>query len=254
MADNDPTDPNPAQNNQAPPAGNSKQDQKGTSPDKDTSASVAMAKELGETKAKLEAAQARVSQIEPVLETIYSNEELLKKATEVHNKRLGVTPPDKPAEPVKPSPETVDTRNSQIKMIVDKFSEDHGIDKLDAEGKKAMNEKVGNELGEMLDPMGNKTLQQILETVSLTKLPHFLEKAYTLATKDQIVKDAEDRGRQKAIEENTGIIGTMASSSINPENITLTAAQKKVAQGLGIPEDKYLERVKEITAREGQLY
>lgn len=258
MAD-DPANPNPAQNDPTASAGVSNKGSEGTPTDKTTPDAVAMAKELGETKAKLEAAQARVEQLEPVIQTIYSDEELLKKTTDIHNKRTGVTPKDEPKKDDKiattpVSATELDNRNAIIKTAVDKFSIDKGIDKLDKDKQTEINTKVGAELKEMLDPMGNKTLQQIMETVSVTKLPQFLEKAYFLATRNEQIESAKAEGKKQATSESMGIIGSIPSSSLETSDVTLSNKERDIAKKQGISEEKYLENKKEILKRDGQLF
>lgn len=259
MADGDPNS-DPTKNDPAASAGDLNKDKKGTPDDKTAADAVAMAKELGETKAKLEAAQARNAVLEPVMQTIYSDEELLKKATEIHNKRTGVAPKDEPKKDDKiattpqPSATEIDNRNAHIKLSVEKFSQDHGIDKLEKDKQAEINTRIGNELKEMLDPMGNKTLQQIMETVSVTKLPQFLEKAYFLATRNEQIESAKEEGKKIAAGESAGIIGSIPSSSITPDSVTLTAKEKEIAQKTGVSEEKYLENKKEILKRNGQLF
>lgn len=219
---------------------------------------VALAKELGEAKAKLERLEKYQSEVDPVLQTIWADEEALKVVTDKHNKRLGVTPTDPttpdPTKPPPPSPVEVENRNAHIKSIVDKFSTDKGIDKLDPEAKKEINIKVGAMLQDMLDPKGNKNLQQIMEDVSLTKLPQFLENAYYLATKDSTVAEAIERGKREALGQSVGVMGSIPSSAPNTSEVVLTPTEKETAAKMGIPEDRYLARKKEIASQEGQLY
>ena len=219
---------------------------------------IAMAKELGETKAKLEILEKYQTEVDPVLQTIWSDEDTLKAVTEKHNKRLGVTPADPkpaaPTAPAAPSAVELENRNAHIKSIVDKFSADKGIDKLDEEAKKQMNTKVGAMLQDMLNPKGNKNLQQIMEDVSLTKLPQFLENAHYLATKDERENQAREQGKQEALGQAVGVVGSMPASSVNPEQINLTPKEKDIATKMGISEERYLARKKEIAKQDGALY
>lgn len=262
MAD-DNSNGNSGQDKSAASAGESDKDQKGATQDKSSSDAVALAEKVG----KLEAENANLKQyqerVDPVIQTIWSDSDTLQKVTDVHNKRLGINVNDDKSDkkddkiattPVKPSATELDNRNGLIKTIVDKFSTDKGIDKLEKDKQAELNTRVGAELKEMLDPMGNKSLQQIMETVSVTKLPQFLDKAWFLATRNEQMQMAKSEGRKEVTDEGTGVIGSMASSSVTPDSVILSSKEKDVAQKLGISPEKYLENKKEIMKRDGQLF
>lgn len=260
MAENDPANSNPTQDNPTPPAGDPNQNPPGTSSAQTPPDHTKMAEELGKLKAENEALKKYQEQVDPVLQTIWSDQELLKKATEVHNKRLGITPQDKlenPPLPSAPDPKlqnsVTELRNNEIVEKVNDFYQRHGLDKLPNEEKKNLNTEVGRILMDILDPMGNKKdLKEALEDVPINKLNKFLEDAYFLATKDKQLEEARSRGIQEASVENRGIIGSMPSQSANPDTITLTAQEKAVAAKAGWDEKKYLEMKKYIATRPQQ--
>lgn len=254
MADDDPNS-NPVANN-APSSG-SPTDKSRPTIDPNAPDPVKMAEELGRLKKVEEEFSIYKGQVDPVIQTIWSDTETLKKVTDTHNKRLGVTPEDDKPIDINPPVLSIekDTRQALTGEKITRFYERHGIDKLDDETKKTVNEKVSVILKEMLDPMGNKkSLTEVIDDVPLASLDKHLDNAYFLATKDVQLEEAKLRGKQEATQEASGIIGSMPSSSITPDNTILTIAQKKVADSMGIPHDKYLARVKEIESRNNQIY
>ena len=248
---------NPPPNNDAPPqppTGGTSQSQNTTPANQSQTDSVELAKELGEAKAKLEILQNYQNQVDPILVTLHSDSELTQKVLDVHNKRLGITPPPTPADgenpPVPPPPSNteLDNRNAHIANIVKDFYTETGIDKMDEEAKKTINGAIMNQLRDILDPMGNKTDPQIFADVSLTKLPKFLKDAHFLATKDDQIKAAEERGRQNLAQEQVGILGSFSSTSIEPESIALTSKEREIIAKAGWDEAKYLENKKKLAA------
>lgn len=190
----------------------------------------------------------------PVIETLLQDEEMLNKLNEAHAKRLGIKLPDKnEGKDAKETPADAkidDTRKSIENSIVQEFNRNKGIDKMNPDQRKDFNQKMFGELSFLLNPKGDKSLDQILGEVSLQTLPAVLEKAYNLATLDeQKAKSAE-----KAVSEATmgmpGVMGSMPSgSSPDGEDITLSPAERQIAKEMGVAEDKFLQRKKEIAKR-----
>lgn len=256
-ASNNPPDSNvttpPAGDSPAAPAGN---------PPAGSSETVKMAEELGRLRKMEEDYKVYREKTEPVLETLWSDQELLNKANEVHARRTGQTPPagDPPKDPAtdpklaKIENDVRSNRNFAVTQVVNKFTQDRGIDKLPQDKQKEMNTKVGAALRDMLDPMGNKTLAQVLEDADINKLPIFLDNAFTLANREEMIENAKILGRQEAQREGLGVIGSVPSTTPEIEQMSLTPQQKQVAKKMGISEDAYLKNVKEIAARDNQLY
>lgn len=221
-------------------------------------AEVELAKKLGELEAENKALKEYQAKVDPVIETLWSDQELLKKTTELHNKRLGIsTEPvttDKTETPAAPSKIEVDNRNFAITQVVGQFNQAHGFDKMTPEQQKEFNQRVGMALQEHLDPMGNKNLQQIMEDVSVTKLPKFLENAYNSAFKDDIIARAKEEGKIEAQNSSLGVIGSMPSTSIETNNITLTAKERDICQKAGWDEAKYLENKKELAKKGNSIF
>lgn len=194
--------------------------------------------------------------VDPVLETLWSDQELLKVATEKHNKRLGIAvdPQPDPNKDKNNPPADPDNRNATINIINSSFEGKVGIDKLPDDKKKEARGLVGIMLKEMLDPKGNKTISQVFDEVSLTKLPWYLERAWDLVNKDNAIAKAKEEGANEVrsqYEEQTGIIGSIAGGSVPIDQITLTPKEKQIAASMGITEEKYLEQKKKIAEMRG---
>ena len=240
---------------------------KGEDKTKDT---ADLSKKLGSLETENTTLKSYQEKVDPVLQTIWADPELYKKVEAAYKKRLSGTAAEegeedkeeegeedkdkkKDKQPVRSATDS-DTRNAMIKKIVDDFSTKMKIDTLAAEDKKSMNVKVGAMLQEMLDPKGNKTLAQIMEDVPLTKLPQFLEHAYFLVNKDKVISDAKEAAKQETLTGSTGVIGGFSATSVEPDTMSLTPKEKAAAANIGVSEDKYLARKKEIAKRNNQLF
>lgn len=247
----EPQDPPPAP--PVPPAGEGKKEEpKGQDP-------TELAQKLGTAEAENKTLKDYKDKADPVLQTIFADHELYKKVEEAHQKRLGVATDDKKDDPKNKNGEDkagdTDTRRAMIVSVVNEFNKRHGMDKLTQEERTEINNKVGAQLKEMLDPMGNKaTLTQVMEDASLIKLPEFLDNAFYLVNRTKIVEQAKEQGKKEAAEENLGVVGGFSSISIEPDNAMLTLKEREIAKKMGISEDKFLARKKEIAQRRGELY
>ena len=256
-------DPNSTPTNNDPnstPTGGAPTDKGGTPPGNPASDPIKMAEEVGRLKKVEEDYKRYLGQTDPVIQTIWSDQELLQKVTETHNKRMGITPkdPDPTPDPQNPTPvptKDPDTRNWAIKQVVEGFHNKHGIDKFTEEQKTELDQKVAIVLRETLNPTGGKTLAQIMEDVPLDALPSHLDKAYYWATRDEREVQLKEQGKREALQEDIGYIGSLASASGgNSDAVTLTPKEREVARKMGIPEDKYLANKKELSQKNNQLY
>lgn len=233
---------------------------KGGAPSSPNQDVVAMAKELGEAKARVASLEDYQQKVDPVLQTIYSDQKVYDTVLQTHNKRLGIAVPEStddgenptaPQVPPAPSQTEIDNRVAHIQRTLKEFYEETGVNRMEEETKKAFIAKDGplmKELRDILDPMGNKNDAEIFQTVSVTKLRDFLDKAYFLATKNDQLKAAEERGRAGLNSESVGILGSFSASSVEPENVSLTPKEREIIQKAGWDETKYLERKKKLLA------
>lgn len=249
MADNDPQPPVVT-----PPAQPQPQPQPPAEPQKDTPPALS-ADEVNRLK-QIESDYFKYkSEVDPILETLASDDELLKTATERHNKRLGRIPADakkdgKENEETPEAKQLKDTRSALVDRISGEFESKYGLDKLPDDKLKEARGRLGVMLKRMLDPNDNKTMTQIFEEVSLKKLPEYLENAYYLANRNNEMKDAYEKGKSEVLsqyEGETGSIGSMASSSLSSgDDVSLSPIEKRVAQNLGVTPEAYLKNKKKL--------
>lgn len=216
-----------------------------------------MAEDLGMVRKENETLKDYQARVNPVIETIWSDPELLKQVESRHKKRLGIVDAEETSKDLQkqtPSATDVDTRNAVIKRTVDDFSDKYGISKMESKEKQDMNTRVGTMLKDLLDPRGNKRdLAEVMQDVSLTKLPFYLEQAYFLANKDNIVAAAKEQAKKEIQDASLGVMGSFSSTSIEPDSMTLSAREKDIADNMGVTHEQYLKNKKEIAKRNNNL-
>ena len=134
-----------------------------------------------------------------------------------------------------------DTRAAMERKIINDFEKEFGIDKLSTEDKQKAHAKVGQALRDLVDPNGSRTTTEILSSISLEKLPAFLENAFFVSNKETFLQE-----QTKRREAELGAIGSIPSSGGSSSELSLNDLERKAAQGMGIPEDKYKERKKQL--------
>jgi hypothetical protein len=200
-------------------------------------------KKLGEHSKEVETVRKQLSEWEALGKVIQGNPELEKQVRkEIANLTGKKEESEDKGKDKKPVAD--DTRKATEAIIISNFEKDKGITTLDPEKQKELYLKISNELADMLDPGGNKSSQEVLEGISLNKLPNYLEKAYRLATIGDEAEKARMEAYTKARQNNEAIIGSIPYSGGNSETIQLTPEQREVAKKLRIPEDKYLANLK----------
>ncbi len=213
---------------------------------------VALAKRVGELEQVAKEYEDYRQKADPVLETLWTDQELLAQATAAHNKRLGIkTETPAPKTPPAQFGGDSDTRMAMVLKTQSDFESKAGIDKLSPEDQQKVRGEVGYMIKEMLDPMGNKTMAQIWEEVSLVKLPWYLDKAHKLISRDRDLKSAQEQGKNEILsqyEGERGMVGSMPGGSVSADSVTLTPQERKVAAMQGISEEDYLKSKKEILA------
>ena len=176
-----------------------------------------------------------------VLKAIYADDRTKQDVERNMRKVMGISEDSSNKNGETKNTQSDETRKAVEGQIIQDFEGKHGLDTLDPEKKQEVFKKIGDELAEMLDPGGNKTYAQLLDSINLTKLGNMLDKAYFLADRDGIVKKAAESGRMKAIQDRGGIIGNISSSGRSEGKNTLDAEEKLVAGRLGISEEDYLK-------------
>lgn len=176
-------------------------------------------------------------------DAIYSDSELAKKVEAALQKKLGISMDTgkKDKGDGDAASEVADLRRAHENRVINDFSEKFGLNKLKTDEKESILKKIGGELADMVDPTGNKPMAEVLKGVSLEKLPKLLEKAYYLATMDDVMSGKDDVTRFASI----GRVSSSSSGSSDSDD-GLTQSELDVAKKLGIDPEKYKKRKKEI--------
>lgn len=139
-----------------------------------------------------------------------------------------------------------DARVALEQTIINDFERSRGLDNLDQDRRSKLNEKIGIELAEMLDPGGKKTYTEIIENIPLDRLPKFLDKAYRLATADDTAERARMEGLVSARQNNEAAFGNIPASSGKSDGVTLTPEEKVAARRMNITEEQYAKNKAEL--------
>ena len=144
----------------------------------------------------------------------------------------------------------VDNRRATEQIILNDFKKQFGIDKLPVEKQNESLGKIVNVVAELVDPAGKKPIREVLDTIPLDKLSRYLENGFYVANKDEYAEKVKLEALARSREADQGAIGSFSSSGVNSDTVSLTPEEKETAKKLGIPEDKYLLRKKEIVTKE----
>jgi phage I-like protein len=212
---------------------------KGKSPEEIADMYLQLEKKFGEHSKEVNDARQYLQERAVINELLAEDKELYSMFETRLKKKY--TPKDESDGEVKSDPRINDLRKSEENRIIGDFQRTLGIDQMPAEKRIEVMKKVSSELAEMVDPGGNKPIGQIISETSLSKLPKLLENAYFLAYKDSLI----DKGKLEPDLASIGSIATASSGKSDPIN-TLTERERDIAKKLGVSEDKYLERKKQI--------
>ena len=213
---------------------------------KDKSA-VEIAKAYVEAEKKMTDMATKVSKVDEMEKTlqqftqlgqiIEGNPALYKAVEEEVKRKSGQTDEKKPVD---------ETKMAMQEMIINNFENGFGLNTLQPEKRQVLHRKIGQELAEMFDPSGTKTYNQIISEIPPTKLRKYLDKAYKLATID----DVEERGRLEGLlqarQNSEAAVGSMPASSGKSSGPDLTAEERIVAKKMGISEKAYAEQKQKI--------
>ena len=194
--------------------------------------------ELGE-KRKFE------QQMSLVLQAIYSDSEMTERVKAKIAELSGQKPKGDTKE-TKIETKDTETRQAVEAQLIREFENKTGLSNLDSEKRGEVNQKIGQELAEMLDPSGKKTYAEILDSIDLSRLPTYLDKAYKLADLDGEIQGVVQEASVKARQNSNAAIGNIPSGGISASDVTLTPAERETARKMGIPEEDYLKNKKEL--------
>lgn len=216
----------------------------GKSPEELAKAYVELEKKLGEQSQELGESRKYREQVDVVLQAIWADKDIYNSVDKkIRELRGAPIQTDTNTNEGKPEPQSndTDTRKALETQIIDQFEKKFGLDQMESQKRRDMHTKIGTALAEMLDPGGTKTYQEILNDVSLARLPKYLDNAYFLANREELQKSITQSKENEA-----GAIGSIPSSSGRTSDLTLSASERDVAEKMGVTEEKYLERKKQI--------
>ena len=134
-----------------------------------------------------------------------------------------------------------DSRRYLENQIISDFQKKFGLERLPAQERQELMQKISTTWANMLDPKGRKTKQELLASVELDTLPTQLENAYWITHKDSL----DSRGDLP--NQDVASVGSMPTSSGKSEGGETTAEERKTAEKLGVSPDKYIKRKQQIS-------
>lgn len=207
---------------------------KGKSAEEITKAYLSLEKKLGEQSTEVGENRKKIKEWE-ALGTFIAQDPELKAMVE-----RKISPRQDPQSSAQ-KPKADDTRMALENQIVADFKGRKHLGNLDVEKRSALEARVGKELRELVDPMGKLSREEFMEHIELNKLPYLLEKAYRLATLDDVEEQARLKGHMEVMENNAAIIGSFPASSANAKVIRLTPDEQKVARKMGLSDEEYFK-------------
>jgi hypothetical protein len=169
--------------------------------------------------------------INPLLEEIRADPEIFNKLDERLRKK-GQPDTSQPTSADNKGKAADDVRSVASDLVLARFEEKHGIDKLTPDEQKSMRQKIGDVI---LELTGNT-----LSNVDLRRLGPVLDNAYVLANKDKIIEKSKLEALASAQGVEEASISSIQSSSEKGE-ATLTPEEARTADRLGLSRQQYLE-------------
>ena len=192
-------------------------------------------RKIGEMSAEVKAARDKEAKYQPILDTIWENQEIFNALDQALQNK------SKPKEdkPQGQSTAQDETRAATEGLIISRFEDRYGINKMTDNERVELKQKIGQEV---FDISGVS-----LSQVPLARLENILEKAYILANKDKLREAGKLEGIAEANANNAGAFGALPSSESKTETVTLSPKEREAAIKLGIGVEKYLEQKKKVS-------
>lgn len=198
-------------------------------------------KKLGEQSTEVKEAREKKKQIDVLLLALHKNPDLYQKVDKAVRKLQGMdeesTSDGGEKDPSHPKTENDDVRSERQTSIIGEFEKNYGLNKIPKEQRDKLNAEIGNELCELFDPTGTKTVREVLLSIPVNKLSKYLDKAYKLA-RPKVFTDDEMFGE----DDFSSIGGFSAGGSKSKSNHGLTPEELKTAEKLGVSPDKYAKQ------------
>jgi hypothetical protein len=186
-----------------------------------------MEKKQGEMGTELGQAREFMTVLQPLLDEIRDDPKLFAEL----DKRLRDKSGDK-SESVSDKEGSEEVRETAADIVIARFEEKYGVDRLPDEERRELRKKIGDEVFELTGKQ--------LTKLDLRRLPTVLDKAYFLANKEKLVEKSKLEALSEARNNNAAAIGSMPSSGGKSET-TLTHEESKIASKLGLSTEQYLE-------------
>lgn len=206
-------------------------------------------RKTGEMGAELGQKREFEKQMSIVLQAIYADPDLTDKVKKEIAKLSGEKPKGDTTPERKPDTNS-DVRKALEGQIMNDFSAKYGLNSLEADKKSEVFRGIADQLADMIDPGGNKSVAEVLDGIDLTKLPGMLEKAYILADRDGKITEAANESMKKADINRAAKFGSISSSNGVSDSESLTPDERETARKLDISEDKYLAQKKAINTKQ----
>jgi len=198
-------------------------------------------KKLGEQGDELRQSREFAQVVQPLLDEIRSDPELFKQLDEKLRKR------DQPTESAQDETKKDEKATAQDEsrqavsdLILAKFEEKHGINRLPTEDRT----KMRNRIGDIIFELTGKTLNG----VDLRRLDGVLENAYILANKDSLIDKSKLEALSPAKEVDEAGFPSVPSSPGKAETV-LTSEEADIAGKIGLTREQYLEGKKVLAKR-----
>ena len=185
-------------------------------------------KEYGRQSEEVRQAKEFAEVVQPLLEEIRNDPELF---ALIDKKLKGKTD----AKPDKKDDKTTvqaDVRDAAFDIMVARFEEKHGIDKL--------SEKEANDIRKKIGTISADMTGQSLDKIDLRRINNVLENAFLIANKDKLIEKSKLEALMTAQGISEAEIPSVPSSSGKTEE-TLTSEETRIAGKMGLTREQYLE-------------
>ena len=201
-------------------------------------------KKLGEQSSELGTSRKQLEQWKQIGDFIKKNPRL-QKAVQEEIERLNGQGGDQPNGGQK-SEGSDDTRIATESLVIADFEKRYGLGSLPKDKREKLNEAIGKELADIVDPGGRKTVAEAIRTIPVHRLSTYLEKAY----RNVASADREERARSEAFlsaQQNAEAAwGSFPSQQTRGDGVQLSEKQREVARKMGVTEEKYLQQLKTL--------
>lgn len=195
-----------------------------------------METKFGQNSEEVRKAREFAEVINPLLEEIRNDPEIFNKLDEkLRKKGQPNTTPNTPADTKQQSEEM---RVVAQQILLDKFEQKRGIDKLTADEQKTMRNKIGETIVKLTGTDMNH--------VDLRRLNDVLDNAFILANQDTLVDKSKLEAMTSARENDDGSMPSIPTSP-GKNGDTLTSEEARVADRLGLSREQYLDGKKGLT-------